>query len=107
LVCDVDIPVSALLCDLSVNFPNVLIARYSEISGFNECAVDVLTLNFSHFLFVGNSQELTDELRIYCDYLDYFVPKLEQLAAYLIKIVHELKGDLIRILKIDPLREGN
>jgi hypothetical protein len=58
----------------------------------------MLTLNLSHLFFVCDSQKLTNELRIYSDDLDYLVPKLEQLAAHLVKIMHKLIRNLIRIL---------
>ena len=63
----------------------------------------MFTLYLSHLLFVSNSEEFTDELRIDSDYLDDFMPKLEKLTPHLINILHKLKRYLVWILQVDSL----
>ena len=98
MICDIDIPIATFLRNLSVNLTYVFITRYGKIPCFNQRAVYVLTLHLSHLFFVCDSQKLTYELRVDSYDLDYLVPKLEQLATYLVKIMHELIRDLVRIL---------
>ena len=84
---------------------DIFLARHSEIPGLNQCAVDVLTLDLSHLLFKEDSQVFADEFRIDGDDLNNFMPELKELAADLIDILHQLEGDLERVVQVHSLRE--
>ena len=88
-------------------FPNVFVAWDSEISGFDQSPVNVLALHFSHLLFVEDPQVLTHELGVDGNDFDDFMPKLEELAAHLIKVLHQLERYLVGVIQVDSLREGN
>ena len=65
-------------------FPNVFIAWDSEITSFDQSPIDVLSLNFSHLLFVEDPQVLAYELWVDGNDFDDFMPKLEKLAPDLV-----------------------
>ena len=88
-------------------FPNVFIAWDSEITSFDQSPVDVLPLHFSHLLFVEDPQVLTYELGVDGYDFDDFMPKLEELAPDLVKVLHQLERYLVWVIQVDSLREGD
>ena len=60
----------------------VFLTWEGEVLGFNDSPVYVLSLHFSHFLFIEDAQVLTDELGVDSDDLNQLVPELEDLATY-------------------------
>jgi hypothetical protein len=97
--------VPALGGDLSVDLTHIFIARDGEVPRLNEGPVDVLALDFPHFLFVLDPEILADEFGVYGDYLYDLVPQLEYLTANLVKVLHELESNLVWVTQVHPLRK--
>lgn len=84
---------------------DVVVAWDREVSRLDEGAEDVLALDLSHLLFVLDAKVLANELGVECDDLNDLVPKLEELTAYLVEVLHELERDLVRVTQVYSLRE--
>ena len=67
----------------------------------------MLSLDLSHLFLIKYPQVLANKLWVNSNDLDYFMPKLEQLAADLIEILHQLERYLKWIIQVHSLRKGN
>ena len=86
---------SLLLCDLLVNLSNVILAWDCKITRLHYCSVDVLAPVFTHFLFVDDTQELSNELWIDCEQLNKSIPDAEDLVSNNLDISCNKSGNFI------------
>ena len=100
------VPIPLLQSQLFVDLSDVLFTWEGKVFGLYYGPVDVLALHLSHFLFVLNTQELAYELGVNGQNLYQLVPKLKDLAAHEVNVLHQQERNLVRVVELNSLGEG-